>query len=383
LLKAKPLQWLGALSYSIYLWHWPIIVYAKIIEPSLSLWGRIVCGLLTLACAAASYQLLEQPIRWNPWLSSKAIRSAVLGGVLTITGALWALGADIFAKRSLSPNQWMIETVSWEGPTASSRNCLLGGTDSEPLACTFGATTPLRTIILFGDSHADEWSTPLIALAEQEGWRVVTYLKASCSVADIPVYNMRLRRWWPECAEWRSRALAEIVQLRPDAVVIGEFSSGYIHGPFTGLGENAVDLATWTDGLRRSLRTLDASGIPVVLLRDTPTPGRNMKLCLARADWRNRSISSCAVPRSFALPATIAEAERGVAALFASTHYVDLTSEFCDLISCPAIREGTIVYRDANHLTTAYAKRLIKPLQAALLPIVGIFQGPSLFGCQT
>ena len=220
------------------------------------------------------------------WLSSKAIRSAALGGALTITGALVAMGADIFAKRSLSPTQ-IIETVSREAPTASSHNCLLGATELEPVACTFGAAKPLRTIILFGDSHADEWSTPLVALAEQEGWRVVTYLKYSCPVADIPVCNMRLRRWWPECAEWRSRALAEIVRLRPDAVVIGELSSGYVHGPLTGLAENAVDLATWTEGLRRSLRKLDASGIPVVLLRDTPTPGRNMKLCLARANWRN------------------------------------------------------------------------------------------------
>ena len=62
LLTAKPLQWLGTLSYSIYLWHWPIIVYAMIIEPSLLLGGRIACGLLTVACATASYRLLEQPI---------------------------------------------------------------------------------------------------------------------------------------------------------------------------------------------------------------------------------------------------------------------------------------------------------------------------------
>ena len=56
--------------------------------------------------------------------------------------------------------------------------------------------------------------------------------------------------------------------------------------------------------------------------------------------------------------------------MFPATHFVDLTSEFCDLISCPAIREGTIVYRDANHLTTAYARRLLKPLRDTILPII-------------
>jgi hypothetical protein len=209
-----------------------------------------------------------------------------------------------------------------------------------------------------------------VALADQEGWRLVTYLKASCSVADISVYNIRLHRFSPECAKWRSQALAEIVRLQPDAVVIGEFSSGYIRGPITGLGEHAVDLATWSAGLQHSLRTLDAAGIRVILLRDTPTPGRDMRLCLARADWRNLPKSSCATLRSFALTATVTEAEKGVAAAFTATHFVDLSSEFCDSTVCPPVRDGTIVYRDAHHITTAYAKQLLTPLKDIMLPIV-------------
>jgi SGNH domain (fused to AT3 domains) len=339
-----------------------------IIEPSLSLGGRIACGLLTVACATASYRLLEQPIRWNNWLSSKAIRSATLGLALTLTGALVALGADTFSKRWLSPTQRMIEGVSWEGPTASSRDCLLEATAAEPLTCTFGAVESSRTIVLLGDSHADQWSTPLVALAEQESWRVVTFLKASCPVADIPAYNFRLRRSWPECEEWRSRALAEIVRMRPDAVIVGQFSSSYVSDPSKSL--NAGLVAKWEEGLRRSLGTLDDAGISIILLRDTPVPGRNIKHCLARADWRNYPISDCATPRSLALPAGVVEAERDVVASLRGAHFIDLSGEFCDSISCPAVRQETIVYRDSHHLTTAYARRLLKPLRDALLPII-------------
>ena len=199
----------------------------------------------------------------------------------------------------------------------------------------------------------------------------MTYLKSSCSAADVPVYNMRLRRLSrSECAKWRSRAMAEIVRLQPDAVIIGEFSSGYIRGPLSSLGENAVDLATWSEGLGRSLHTFQASGIPVILLGDTPTPGRNTRLCLARADWHRVPNSNCATPRSFALNAAVIGAERSVASWFATVQFIDLSSEFCDSTTCPAVRDGIVVYRDANHLTTAYAAHLLAPLRDALLPII-------------
>jgi peptidoglycan/LPS O-acetylase OafA/YrhL len=373
LLNTMPFQWLGALSYSIYLWHWPIIVYAKIVDPHLSLWGRLACVALTLACAVASYRLLEQPVRWSSWLGSRAVRSMGLGAALTLTGASVAFGAATLAKRfAWSPIQIMIDVVTAQGPRASGsgRGCLTGFVESEPVACVFGTDAPVRTLVLFGDSHADQWSTPIVSLAEQEGWRVVTYLKSSCSVADIPVYNGRLRRFSPECAKWRAQALAEIGRLHPDAAVIGQFSSSYIRGPLTGLGENAVDLATWSEGLRRSLGTLHAAGIPVIVLRDSPTPGRDMRNCLARADWRGLPPSSCATPRSFGLDASVTEAEQGVASSVPAIHFVDLSSEFCNSTTCPAFRGGTVVYRDANHLTTAYAEGLLEPLRSALVSII-------------
>jgi peptidoglycan/LPS O-acetylase OafA/YrhL len=373
LLNIKPFQWIGTLSYSIYLWHWPIIVYATIIEPFLSLWGRLICAGLTLACAAASYQLLEQPIRWNRWLSSLAVRSVGLGAALTLAGTFTAIGTATFAKRfAMSPNQRMISEVTSQMPIASNsgRGCLIGFTDSEPTACAFGAATPVRTVVLFGDSHADQWSTPLVSLADQENWRVVTYLKASCSVADILVYNMRLHRFTQECPEWRAKALAEIVHLRADMVVITQFSSSYIRGPLSNLGEHAVDLATWSEGLRRSLHTLHAAGIPVILLRDSPTPGRDMRYCLARADWHGLPTSICETPRSFGLDALVTKTELDAAASVPGVHFIDMSSEFCNPTTCPPIREGTIVYRDANHLTADYAAHLLEPLRHTLLPII-------------
>ena len=116
---------------------------------------------------------------------------------------------------------------------------------------------------------------------------MVTFLKASCAVADFPVYNMRLRRISPECKTWRDAALESIAKLQPAAVVMGEFSSGYISGPLSGLGEFAVSVETWSAGLDRTMDVFRKLDIPIVLIRDNPTPVQNQSTCLSRALWQN------------------------------------------------------------------------------------------------
>jgi hypothetical protein len=264
----------------------------------------------------------------------------------------------------------MIDTVTAEVPVASSQGCLAGFTETKPSVCSFGSAKPTRTIVLFGDSHADEFSTPIIALAKEQNWRIITYLKASCSVAEIPVYSIRLRRDFTECTLWRSTALAEIVALKPDAVLIAQFSTGYIQGPHTSLGEHAVDLAAWSIGLTKTLRVLDGARIPVIIIRDTPTPGRNIKLCLARSDWHNTSMVNCETPRPLSLIESVADAERHVAETFERAHFIDVSSAICSPTSCPPSLDNLIVYRDANHLTTSYSTRLLAPLRSALLPLL-------------
>ncbi len=371
LLAAEPLQWIGRRSYSIYLWHWPMIVFASILFPSLSGWGRLVCAAFTLGFAALSYRLLEKPLRSNGWLAARTKRSLAMGVTLSAIGAVAAGGVVTFVYRlASSPAQKAISDSALLPSAASSRGCLVAFTDAKAVGCSFGVTSSSRTFVLLGDSHADEWSTPLATLAEREGWHMVTYLKSSCAVAKIPVYNIRLHRISSECASWRSQALDSIVRLGPDAVIIVEYSSGYIHGPQSDSGEHAVDLTTWSAGLEASLRQLRAAGIPVILVRDSPTPATNIRNCLSYADWRGVPESRCATPRSLAVSEAITDAERSVAEAIPGVRFVDFSSIFCDQTTCPAVRDGIIVYRDGDHLTTRYATHLAGPLKDLLLPMM-------------
>ncbi|MFC4313278.1 acyltransferase family protein [Steroidobacter flavus] len=369
LLELPLFQWLGQHSYSIYLWHWPIVVYASILGINDPMTKIISCSVLTLICATAGFRLLESPVRASAWLAAQPLRSVTLGLSLTVLGSLIAMGLSQAARTySTHPLQAELIHAIKQQPTASGsgRNCLIGFVDVEPVKCFFGAGAAARTIVLFGDSHADQWSTPLAQLATEQGWQLVTLLKASCPVADIADYNVRLRRHWPECTKWRKQALAEIRRLQPDLVVVSQFSSGYIRGPWTARGQHAVTYEEWANGLNSSLSHLRAANIPVLLLRDSPTPGKNIGNCIARARWQGLPEENCDTSRPNALDAKISPLESAIAGSM-GMRFADLSAEFCDNAVCPGARSGLLVYRDENHITTAFAARLMPALRELLV----------------
>ena len=383
-LKLPLMQWLGQHSYSIYLWHWPIAVYATVLEVDDPLTKIAVCSVLTLACAAAGFRLIEHPVRANPWLAARPMRSLAVGVSMTLAGAVIALSTAQAARTfSMHPSQATLARAIEEQPVASGngRNCLIGFLEVEPVKCVFGADNPSKTVVLFGDSHADQWSTPLVNLAREQGWRVVTLLKGSCAVADIAAYSPRLRRQWPECTLWRAKAMEEIRRLQPDVVVVSQFSSGYIRGPWTSRGEHAVTYEEWADGLRRSLQQLRAANVPVLLLRDSPSPGRNIASCVARSRWRGMSEAACDTPTATALDPKISPLESELA-ITTGARFGDLTMAFCDKGICPAMQSGLLVYRDANHITDAFAARQATALRGLLgdLGVNRMSMTPSLEG---
>ncbi|RUX33272.1 acyltransferase [Mesorhizobium sp. M2A.F.Ca.ET.042.01.1.1] len=92
-LALPPLQWIGRLSYSIHLWHWPLIVYAGMLAPELTPIERLYCLALTLALPALTYRLIANPIRRNGWLMANAARAPVPALLLTGTGVAAAHGS--------------------------------------------------------------------------------------------------------------------------------------------------------------------------------------------------------------------------------------------------------------------------------------------------
>ena len=374
LLASGPMVWVGRRSYSIYLWHWPVIVFARVLFPEAAAMHAfampIGATVVTLLGAAISYRWVESPIRHNAWLAHGRHRAAAFAGVMTLLGAAVAVGAvGFFAHFSKTPGQAAIASAINAYPVASGSKdgCLVPFASAEVVACSFGKTdAPTKTIVLFGDSHADHWSSALAELAQARGWRLVTILKAFCPAANFNVYVERLQRASPECDAWRSDALARIIALHPDLVVMAQASGGYVAGPLTTLGSHAASYVAWSYSVASTVGRLEEAGARVVLIRDTPFAQQSSAVCLARVAWRKGDPERCAVARADVVDDAIARSETAAIAPFRNARYVDLMDRFCSPASCPAMIDGIVVYRDSNHISNAYALHLLPALGHAI-----------------
>ncbi|WP_214475185.1 acyltransferase family protein [Mesorhizobium sp. dw_380] len=365
-LSLPPLQWIGALSYSLYLWHWPVIVYAQMLVPDLSASQRFGCGALALALSVLSYHLIENPGRRFGWLTAGARALAPALG-LTGMGVAAAYANAHLATRNIDPAQRGIEEAAEQPSTARAidKNCLLDFHTVKPKPCMFGPAEAARTIVLFGDSHADHWSTPLVEAARRNDTKVVTYLKSSCRASRLSTFNTVLKRDYTECDAWREQAIAEIIRRKPRLVVISEFSIGNLTRDMPAAVRKA-EVARWQAGLRSTLQAFSHAGVETAVIRDTPISDSFADSCVARALWWREAPSRCDTPRVEAANDDVAATERAVVKSVPDTLYVDLTDRFCGPTECHVFISGKLAFRDRHHLATSFAQTLEEPLEKAL-----------------
>jgi peptidoglycan/LPS O-acetylase OafA/YrhL len=358
-LRLRTLQHLGRLSYSWYLWHWPVLVLSAAVMPSLTVYGRLLSAAVSLGLAALSFHLLEQPIRGSLYMSRRPALSLSLAGAVTIVCAATAIGWKTYAgKVAKAPEQRALAIAQIDDVGRRAQSCMLGLLQETPKVCVFGAANSATSIVLFGDSHAMQWLPALELLGKDRGWRIITLLKSGCRTADVVLYHPRLKREFRECAVWREKALQRIVALQPSAVLFGNATSDV---GARAVGATHVSYAAWRDGNRATLAVLHRAGIPAAIIRDTPFMGVSVPVCLSRAAYLSWvSDDDCVRKRVDALDPAVYDAEIQAAHGFPRMRTIDLSARFCDVAQCDAKRDGTTIYRDTNHISTAYA-RLLAP----------------------
>jgi peptidoglycan/LPS O-acetylase OafA/YrhL len=389
LLRRKPFQELGRVSYSWYLWHWPILIlapYALGYEPSWTF--KVVLVLAALVPASMSLAAVEDPIRQHRIFRGGSGRGLGLGiGLSTcVIGAALVLlqlpapvvqgtrtatdTAGLLQSRSLTPAelQTLIRTSSTARTLpANLRPGLEDAPDDLPRDQKCGAplqersisynigngcehrgfTAGRTTVVLFGDSHADQWFDALNVVAQQRRWRLVVFTKGNCTAAFAAVPATRAAARRTPCEQWRSEALERIRQLRPQMVVMSSLDRQV--NPDGGDSDTV-----WAQAWRRTVTTVKGFGAATVIIQDTPYPVRNVPACLSA---RPMAVQQCGLRRSTAIDATRQAAVRRIG-VQTGTKVIEVTPWLCTATTCPAILGDTLVYRDGSHLTATYSKLL-------------------------
>ena len=356
LLALPPFERIGNLSYSWYLWHWPVfaIVYLKTgnIGPGISL----VLVIFSFVLAALSHYLLERPIRYHAWVCahSRAVLFATFVGMFLFFGAerIWN---GVFQSWAAEPELHRYVSVRNDIPVIYGMGCDEWYHSARLKLCSFGRAKAPHTVVLVGDSIAGQWFPAIEKIYPEKDWQIIVATKSSCPMVDAPFYYARIGREFTECAAWRADVLAWLRKLRPDVVF---------------MGSNAADFsdAQWISGTQSVLAGFASAAGQVFLLLPTPHLPFDGPDCLVLAAWRTHiglPPQTCSVPAFDARVAAVHAALRHAAAGYVNVHPVDMTEAVCPDGRCLAERNGLITYRDAQHLAASYVERLAPALAEA------------------
>lgn len=364
-----PAALIGRLSYSLYLWHWPVAVLAPRAADRYDvalLTNRWIQVGLTAALASASYLLVERPIRFGlgpraapRWVLAPA---AVAVAAVVLVAATWikpqgALADAAYAAvRDLAkPGDCPYFADDWPDPDAS-----------DPCVRRRGAG---MVVAYVGDSHAQQWQPALDRLANERDWTLVRLTRGGCPANDITPYHLSEDgRTEPddECAAWRHETYPELIERHdPDLVmvatrshVLGLHIDGADIGPTDGR-----HAALWEDGWRWTLDTLRAGGADVVVSRILPTLPERVPACLMARGLGGGCDFDVAADRRVS-PYNTAIAR--VVGATAGASVLDPTPMVCPRGRCEAVVDGVIVHRDDNHVSASYVRAVTDEFAALL-----------------
>ena len=386
LTSARPMVFLGGISYSLYLWHWPIINLYSVWHgkaPGLVAGPVLVAAAVLLAWLTKVF--VEDKVRLSPLLSghgwrsvSVALAAAVpvalvwvyLASPVTWSGRLPATGypgaaalasttaADIPPQPILPP----VQDATADMPKYWLDNCLDATIASKEKVCTFGDTkNPVLTVAMVGDSIDGNWFPALDQIALQRHWKLVTDLHGTCEWTATLMVDASTGNPYTACQQWGQAALNDMeTKIKPNVVITsGLPEDGTVAHPAPGPAAFKAIGA----GMARYWKDLESHGIAVVAIKETPLMNFPEPDCIAQY---GRTSPKCAVPRAKAIPPDppTVRASRDTGG---KVPVINMDNFICGPTVCQPVVGNVLVYLDGRHLTAAFDQTVTKYLEPRLL----------------
>jgi len=387
LLGTAPFQWVGGLSYSLYLWHWPLLVAATAYWNGLSVLVGIAVVLFSVVPAWLTYHLVENRLRYSRAISGSPRLALSMGANFSLLGVVaglflllgvpaptpaptrvYGLGAAVLGPdprddpRGLAPDRVDFITpdplaATADVPDVYKDKCHQTQADPKLLSCVYGNPQSSVRVVVAGDSKAAQWLPALQLLAAQNDWKLIVYTKSSCSFAWAIIVDGEGKPY-KSCQQWNEALLDRLVNVdKPAFVITSQTAREAIDADGKRSAEQMVR------GLRASWAAVAAAGAKVIVIADNPSPGLNVYECV---DEHRDNLSACTYSRDVRAAngayTTQVEAVQGQAGVT----MIDLFDAICPTARCSPVIGNVLVYRQGAHITATYVKTLTPRLATAL-----------------
>lgn len=376
LLSLRPMRFIGDISYSLYLWHWPLIVVAPfIVGWGLSFVNRVILFASCFVLAWLTKKFVEDPARRWAYFTSRKPRYT-FGWMLVAMGTMGLLllgsysiqnpkyeaaAAELAQVTANPPECFGAEVITGcDNPELASaiipspgfgnadlpghNDCFVQLNNSEVVTCQFGSTDPsAKRIALIGDSHAYQYIDAIIAQAEKNNWSLTTYLKGACPWTATPTVSTN-PAFVASCEQWKAGVAKDLnAQSQPyDAIITAALSPSLI--------EAAGSESKAAEGLIEAWQT-QAGSTPIVVIADNPTLDEDPNKCLSISTPQDCEVLKKDVLLEVDPLVTAANNHK-------NAQLLDMRSMFCSSTTCQVVIGGADVYRDQDHLTATFANTM-------------------------
>ena len=353
-LTTRPMVGIGLISYSLYLWHWPIFAFLKYRQIELTLpVGAAAVG-LAFVLAYLTWKFIETPPRHNPALGFRLafVRLYAAPAALFMSVGLLSYVTEGIPHRYSDEMRELISSYSFERDLT--RSCSVRAEDYKTVTldylmthCAFGATEPQKArVFLMGDSHAHHFKPFVDRLAQDAGMKAVYHVQGGCFPTELQVTDRHPENGPDTC----QRRNADLLQL------VGHFDYVALAGFWASEPERDLEKE-----LRHVVDTIVKAGATPVIFKDNPFHEPDLSRCVLykKRGWMDAG-ANCHIPHDVAFKAQ-AEYDAIIDRMqadYPKTMVIDPKRIMCNDAECVTHVANTALYKDANHINTRAAQLL-------------------------